>query len=356
MEQTNLKNKIVIKKEIKLKPSMVSKRISFYLVILILGYFIFWLSTDIWSDIQVEDMNFVNEILGIVLALGLGIYSYFKIYKQQRSFLVKKDKKKQEQRKVEEEKTDNEFLSASHDFKNAKTFEEKVTLINRFSVIALNHSKHRQACVDYLASFNQWMIPHKNVFIKKNLVVWLLKGQYFEKLPIEPQKLSIKAIMKLEQIIKKHCQDVQNGFTAQPLDLSSKCIPALNLGFTTFPKNSILFNFGFFWKSSFWEATLQETNFHSAELQGCNFWKTKLYQTDFNGANVEDAKLKTDLKLVKNLSSAQFFSSKDWHLSLLSEEQLDEFLPNHSSINNPVWEKWTLGEAERKRLFKEPIL
>ncbi|MCK5461113.1 pentapeptide repeat-containing protein [Candidatus Gracilibacteria bacterium] len=348
MNQEHMKNKV--------KPFLISKKIIFYLVSSLLGYFIFYLSTDIWNDIQVKDMNFVNEILGIVLALGLCIYSYFKIYKQHSSFKLAENKKKQVQIDKAEAKADSDFLTATRDFKNAKTLEEKELIIETLSTIALDHSKHRQACVNYLASFNDWMLQHKNVFINGNLVTWLLKGKYFEKLPIESQKLSIKAIIKLEQIIKKHCKDIQNNFSNKPLDLSSKCIPALNLGFTIFPKNAIMFNFGFFWKSSFWETTLHETNFTSAELQECNFWKAKLYQVNFNNTNLNGAKLKTDLKLVKNLSSTQFFSSTDWHLCLLSEEQLKEFLPNHSSINNPIWEKWTLGDAERKRLFKEPLL
>lgn len=340
---------------LKKKKKVLSEKIIFLLILLIFSFCIVWIFLDYWQDIQGGNKNFVHESVGLFFSFGAMIGSYFGIYRQQDSFINAKKKKKKKTRDETNEKARIKLVSAIEHLKNGST-NEKETSIQTLLEIGTTVPDQRQICVNALAGLNHWMLEYKNLLLKENLILWRLNHKPFKELsiPKEKQELSLQAIISIEKIIKQHIIDFETKKTKTSLDLSTKCIPALNLGFVKFPQNCILFNFGFFWEISFWESILNEIDFSSAELQKSNFWKSKLINVNFENTKLTNAKLKTDLTNTKNLTSFQLFSTIDWTYNNLSQEQIDTFFPE-KNFKNESWEKWSLGSIERKKMFKATL-
>lgn len=334
------------------KKKIFSKKFIFLLILIIFSFFILWIFLDYWQDRKGGNTNFVHESVGLFISISIIIASYFGIYKQQESFKKAERKKIKEKKDAINKKARVRFIAAIENLKTGSESQKKES-IKTLLEIGKTVPDQRQICINALAGLNNWMLENKTILINENLILWRLKHKPFAGLDIsvEKQELSLQAIIAIEKIIKQHAEDFQKKITQQTIDLSAKCIPALNLGFTKFPPNCILFSSGFFWETSFWESVLEEIDFTSAELQKSNFWKSKLTNINFENANLKKAKLKTDLINTKNITSFQLFSTTDWQFNNLSQEQIDLFFPE-KNFQNEYWEKWSLGSMERKKMFK----
>jgi len=200
-------------------------------------------------------------------------------------------------------------------------------------------------------------MPEQQAFlINQNLIIWRLKNTLFEqseRFPVESstQDLAIKAINITEAIIKKHLADFAEGNTQTMLDLSGKAIPTLTLPAQTIPIGSIKLDNALLWQASFSETKLKDLSFAGADLQTASFWRAQLQNIDFADTNLRFAKLRTNLQEVHNLTAPQFFSTKEWELCYLSEEQQNSFFADTDNVPSGAKDQWDSSEPRRRKLY-----
>ncbi len=343
------KNNIIsnVKKTGKRKQK-ISSPVLFGLLIVILFYLCALIASNIYIDIKSggEENGFLHEILALIFVICIGFVGYIKIFKKK----IFTNKKKINQDLLEAENKKKElkerFNNGRRLLKESKDTGGIIDGIHRLINVALEDDTKRQAIVNYLDGVNQWMGAERALLLKENLITWRLKGKLFGFIDEKKQRITLEALSGIEKIIKKHAEEFKDKKTEIMLDLSSKYIPALNLGFIKLLPGSIVLDFAFLWQTSFWQGQILDISFVSTELQGANFWRCYLEQTDFGGANLSGAKLKTNLKEIRNLSPAQFFSTQEWYLNILNKEQLQKFFPEQSD-KNAAWSQWTNTEEER---------
>ncbi len=347
-DELNKSNIIVNVKKTGEKKRKISKPVIFGLLLLILFYLSLLIASNIYLDIKSggDENGYFHEILAVFFIICIGFIGYVKIFKKK--FFIKNNKKKliKSSLEIKEKELKERFYNARKLLKESSQTIGKIDGIHKLIHIALEDTERRQAVINYLDGVNQWMGESRALLLKENLITWRLRGNLFNFVEEDKQRLSLETLIGIEKIIKKHSEEFKNKETDMMLDLSSKYIPALNLGFIQLLPGSIIFDFAFLWQTSFWQGQILDISFVSTELQGANFWRCYLEQNDFGGANLRNAKLKTNLKEIRNLSPAQFFSTQEWALNILNEQQIKRFFPDQSP-KNKAWEEWTSNEEAR---------
>ncbi len=330
------------------KKKKISSPVAFGLLSLVLLYFIITIGANVYMDSRGdgEENGMFHEILSLVFILVIGFIGYFKIFNKKIAIAQKKSDEAAINSKKKEKELKDRFNNGYKLLKNSKEPGSIIDGIHRLIRVALEDISRRQSIVNYLDGVNQWMAEERAFLTKQNLIAWRLKAEFFDQIDHDKQRISMEALSGLEKIIKQHATEFKERKTDVMLDLSSKYIPALNLGSIQLLPGSIVLDFAFLWQTSFWQGQILDISFVSTELQGANFWRCYLEQIDFGGANLKNAKLKTNLKEVKNLSPAQFFSTQEWSINILKKEQIDKFFPEQSDKNS-AWSKWMESEEER---------
>lgn len=335
-----------------------SKRIIFFLILLLLLYLSIWMLMGTYVDIQAgTKVNYFHEIVGGVILFLVGYLAYTKFYNQslesikaRKQAVLSAENMKKKEEAEEKKKADAQFVAGINFLKAAETLKDKYEAIDNLIAISETFIFSRQPLINYLLGLNAWMKPLEDRLRKENLLTWRLKQQFLEDVDVDAQKLSMKVLGAIESILKSHCVDFKAGKYSEIIDLSSRFIPALNLANVHILKGCINFSYGKFYQCSFWESNLEGVSFKEAKLNGANFWKSTLKEVDFGGAVLKDVKLKTDLSNVLNLNAENFFTTKDWKLNILSEGQIEDFFKNKDDLD-PTWEAWSLAEIERNSLF-----
>lgn len=330
------------------KRTLISNKVIFGLILSVLLYLTALIVSNLYNDSLSgdEENGYFHEGLGMTILILIGFFSYVKLFNV--NLFVNKKKIDEaadsaKKRKAElKERYKNGYLLLT----KSKETGSIIDGLHRLIDVAIELPEERQAVLNHLTTTNQWMSNEKSFLSKANLITWRLKGQLFDTIDSDLQRISLEALTGIEKIIKQHSIDFKEGRTQDMLDLSSKYAPALNLGFIELLPGSLVLDFAFLWQTSFWQGQIMDISFVSTELQGANFWRCYLEQTDFGGANLRNTKLKTNLKEIRNLSPAQFFSTQDWQINILNTEQLTKFFPNQDD-KNIAWDKWNGAEEER---------
>ena len=341
----------------------VRRNVLFFIVVGLSAYMSLWIVARGWQGAKAGiNLNWFHEVLGIIFLIGWCVWCYKALYQNSEIFLkVKAEKEQLEKQEKEAQRTEeiekrnkvfNKFIQV---YQSAQTFADQNAALVDLLRVGLESPILRQKVIDLIAMENEWMREVSGYLCGQSLMSWRIKNTLFEtsgsfNIDAETQDKSIKIINMCESIIKRHLIDYDSGITSQGLNLGGKVIPTLSLGAVKIPEGALHFDQGVFWQGSFSEGEIINTSFIKADLRGVSFWKTKLVNTDMTEALLSQSKLRTDLQRVKNLTSAQFFMSKDWELSFLSRAQVDSFFPTQEE-GHKDWDKWVASAAKRDRLY-----
>lgn len=329
-----------------------SKKTLFYLSCMVLLYLLVWLGFRTMVNVSAGDENFIHESAGGIIILVLFFVAYRYFYYDIGAINQKKKAEKAKEIAQKAEAHTVIFTQQLELFKQAQSLEEKLTRLDSLGEIALTEPDFIQAMLKLIMPYNNWMAQHQEQIITSNLITWRLKGTLIEGLDEQDQSLSLKSLSWIERLLKQYAQFFAEGRAQETLKLSGYYLPALNLGFTEFPARCIDCKNTYLWQTSFWESHLHQTSFKDSDLRGANFWKCELDQINFENANLEKARLKTNLMHTDNITKEQFFSTLDWRINILSQDQIAVFFAD-ASQRGPVWEEWTLAENERQQLIPQ---
>jgi uncharacterized integral membrane protein len=337
------------------KSSRNNKRFLFIILTILLLFLFIFAIFDSYVASTIDQFNPLKLILLTSISLGGIFIAYEKLYKDHEEIKQKIKKKKELEIKRKKEQAVNKVRQAVLNFRKAKTEEQVLVASEEIYNIALTYDFHRQGCVDLLYSKIAWMENFKTFFFKQNLNSAKIKREPFDQtaefaVTAENQNIAMLIMVYLEKIIKYHCKEFSEQKTKLKLDLSSKFLPAFNFSSVYFSKNSVNFQYAILWQCTFTSATLEEINFSHADLTYSKFFKTNLIYPNFNGTKLLGCTFRTDLSKIPELTAGQLFHMKDWHLNLLSQEQIDKFFVDRSD-KNQNWDQWLIGSIERKNFF-----
>lgn len=340
------------------------RHVSFFILC---GLFLFanlWVFATAWQQEKAgENENWFHEGLFFMFSVLALLVFYYRLYRKSEVYQTSIAKREAAERaaheakmQLEEEQKRQAFTGLIKDFQAAQTYEQKSSTMAKLLTVGLESTLLRQQAIDLLCDLNAWM-PEYQVFLShQNLIIWRLKSSLFEQserftIDTSTQDLSIKSINIIEAIVKKHLVDFKDGRSKESIDLSGRAIPTLTLTAQDIPAGSLKLDKAVLWQASFSETHLKDLSFAGSDLQGASFWRAQMENVNLLETNLEGAKLRTNLESVLNLTPQQFFSSKEWELCYLSEEQIKVIFADPERLPPGAKEAWDGAEPRRRKLY-----